>query len=483
MNLLPCRFTRNALGLALLLGLSHAQAAALSGSSIKAIPQGAQSHTLQVKLDAQGDWTVVPSSTVKLRIEYAHSWGYQPSKNTNHAFFHVGESKGGPQQAYDQFFQKAQIVSLTSAQMLGKSGIANLEVPFQYLVKDGIPGTNISGYCQFEKESRLKQGKTLNQVLRTGFNVKLTTALHLDGWYTEGGGPDTSRRPSYERYVSDNTAPITIQCLGNPAIADQVAPPKGPQGLVGAFKVESVELSALPYKTSSACPIEIAFKARVKGVGGGEIKYWLEELGGLGAAVQQGSSLVGQPGEPSELVIMQKVSIKPAPVQPPQGLDSLKANTQGSLVQRRFRFHVIAPNKVQSSQVEIELTCTSTLNGGLVGQGFGQKLPPVQPQPKPELGLQAAPVEPQPPKPELQLQAVPVEPQPPKPELHLQAAPVAPQPPKPELHLQAVPVAPQPPKPELNLQAAPPAAPLTLRQMQLRSPSSTPAQPSRLGRP
>nr|WP_298145075.1 hypothetical protein [uncultured Pseudomonas sp.] len=428
------RFTLGGLGLALLLAGTQAQAAALSWKMIKAIPLGEQSHTLQVQLDQQGYWSVVPSDIVKMRIEYAHTWAYKPNHHTYHAFLHVGESKGGPWEAYGKHYQAAQIYSLTSAQMMAKSGIVNLNVPFKYLVPDGIPGTDISGYCSFEKDNRLKQGKTLNAVLRQGFNVKLTAPLHLDGWYSEGGGPNTSRPESNERYEHDNTAPITIKCLGNPAIADKVAPltnMNGPSGLaVQPFSVSSVELVALQNKLVGVCPTEITLKATVKGVGGGEIKYWLEALNGQDAAVQQTSTLPGKPGEASQRVIMQKVSLKPGALQQPQAIDSLKANTQGTLVKRSYRLNVLAPNKLHSQKVDLEVTCTSTLAGGLGAQNLGVK--PPQP-PKPELKLQAA--QPQPPKPELKLRAPQTEPQPPKPELKLQAVPV--QPPKPLGTLQA----------------------------------------------
>lgn len=431
------RFALKGLALALLLTGTQAQAAALSWKMIKAIPIGEQSHTVQVQLDQQGHWSVVPSDIVKMRIEYAHTWAYKPNHHTYHAFLHVGESKGGPQEAYGKYYQDTQIYSLTSAQMMAKSGIVNLNVPFKYLVPDGIPGTDISGYCSFEKDNRLKQGKTLNAVLRQGFNVKLTAPLHLDGWYSEGGGPNTSRPESHERYEHDNTAPITIKCLGNPAIADKVAPltnMNGPNGLaVKPFAVSSVELVALQNKLVTVCPSEITLKATVKGVGGGEIKYWLEALNGQEAAVQQTSTLPGKPGEASQRVIMQKVSLKPSALQKPQAIDTLKANTQGTLVKRSYRFNVLAPNKLQSQKVDLEVICTSTLNGGLGAQGKGVK----QPQ------------QPQPPKPELKLQAPQA--QPPQPELRLRAPQAQPQPPKPELKLQAVPL--QPPKPMGTFQA------------------------------
>ncbi|MET1079841.1 MAG: hypothetical protein ABWY06_17655 [Pseudomonas sp.] len=479
-------FTLSAMSLSLLLASASAMADdnPIAQPNLKAAPNAGQPHTLQVKLDAQGDWTVVPSSTVRMRFQYGHHWLAQPNKgNSLWARIYVGEAKIA--KGDTNFYDKTQMFDLSSAQVLANSGTLNANLPFSLLVVDGIPGTNIASHCGFEKDNRLKQGKGLNQVLRNGFNVKLNTQLSMAGFYDLGGGPNTSRPVSSHQYHVQTTAPVTLQCLGNPAIADQVAPPKGPQGLVGPFKVDSVELIALPYKTTTVCPIEIAFKATVKGVGGGEIKYWLEEQGGLGAAVQQISNLPGNLGEASERVILQKVSIKPGPVQQPQGLDNLKANTQGSLVQRRFRFHVLAPNKLQSSQVEIQLTCTSTLSGGLSAMGGELRVPPLQPHPpqppKPGLTLQAAPSEPQPPQPEMKLQAAPAQPQPPKPELHLQVAPVEPQPAKPELHLQAAPAAPQPPKPALTLQSAPSSAsPARLQLQAVQPPAPQPQRGMRL---
>ncbi|MES2817527.1 MAG: hypothetical protein V4812_00885 [Pseudomonadota bacterium] len=469
MNVLNPTFTVSAISLALLVAGAYVRADDNPAAtvSIKAAPNAGQSHTLQVQLDQQGGWSIVPSSTVKMRFEFSHHWSIKPNSDT-WARIYVGEAKipkGG-----ENYFDAKQMFDLSKNQILATSGSINANLPFNLLVADGIPGTNISGYCDFEKSNRLSQGKTLNAVLRQGFNVKLNVPLRLSGSYSLGGGPNTSRPASNHQYhLWNNTAPVTIQCLGNPAIADKVAPPKGPEELVAAFRVNSVDLVALPYPASTVCPTEITLKATVKGVGGGEIKYWLEALNGQDAAVQQASTLPGKPGEPSERVIMQKVSLKPDPLQKPQGIDSLKANTQGSLVKRSYRFNVLTPNKLQSQKVDLEVLCTSTLNVGLGAHGNSVKTSPPPQPPKPELPLQAVPVEPQPPKPELQLQAAPV--QPPKPELQLQAAPV--QPPKPELQLQAAPV--QPSMPELQLQAAPVQPPQP--ELQLRAPQTQPVRP------
>ncbi|MES2817528.1 MAG: hypothetical protein V4812_00890 [Pseudomonadota bacterium] len=479
MNATHSRFALSGLGLALLLAGTQAQAqtpaAALISQMVKGAPQGGQSHTVQVQLDKQGHWSLVPSKIVKMRIEYSHNWAYKPNMSGSNAWVSVGQALPKDPKSIEggDSFNKGQSSVLSRAQMLAKSGIMNFDVPFEYLVPAGIPGADISAYCLLEKENRLKQGKTLNAVLRQGFTVKLHTPINLGGWYYETAGANSSRPDSYHQYSVDKTAPVVIQCLGNPAIADQVAPltnMQGPDGLtVQPFTVSGVELVALPYPASTVCPTEITLKATVKGVGGGEIKYWLEALNGQDAAVQQASTLPGKPGEASQRVIMQKVSLKPDPLQKPQGIDSLKANTQGSLVKRSYRFNVLTPNKLQSQKVDLEVLCTSTLNVGLGAHGNSVKTSPPPQPPKPELPLQAVPVEPQPPKPELQLQAAPV--QPPKPELQLQAAPV--QPPKPELQLQAAPV--QPSMPELQLQAAPVQPPQP--ELQLRAPQTQPVRP------
>ena len=47
-------------------------------------------------------------------------------------------------------------------------------------------------------------------------------------------------------------------------------------------------------KFKGVCPAEVNLKATIKGVGGGEIKYWLEEVGGKGAAMQMTSNLPGK---------------------------------------------------------------------------------------------------------------------------------------------------------------------------------------------
>jgi hypothetical protein len=52
--------------------------------------------------------------------------------------------------------------------MLAPSGIWQTELPFSMLVADGIPGTNITGYCDMEKANQLKKGRTLHQLLELG---------------------------------------------------------------------------------------------------------------------------------------------------------------------------------------------------------------------------------------------------------------------------------------------------------------------------
>lgn len=425
------RFTLSQLSLTLLLLAANAAQAVddnpAATATIKAAPNAEQSHILKVQLDQKGDWSVVPSSTVKMRFQYTHQWSQQPNKGVWGRIY-VGETE-------DQF-DPAQMFDLSSSKMLAASGYQNANLPFKLLVGDGIPGSDIALYCGFEKSNRLKQGKTLNQVLRQGFNVKLNVPLKMAGFYELGGGPNTSRPASNHQYhIWNNTAPVTIQCLGNPAIADKVAPPKGPEGLAAPFSVSSVELVALQHKLTTVCPAEITLKATVKGVGGGDFKYWLEEVGGQGAAVQLTSNLPGKVGEQSIRVLQQKVSIKPgSPMVNQQGIGGIKANTPGgTLVKRSYRFNVLAPNKVQSTKVDVEVTCTSTLNVEMGGQN-SLKMPPVQPQP-PTPGLKLKAADPTPPKPELQLQAPQPQPEPPKPNVQIKAA--EPQPPKPEMQLQS----------------------------------------------
>ena len=431
MNSSMHRFTLSQLSLTLLLLAANAAQAVddnpAATATIKAAPNAEQSHILKVQLDQKGEWSVVPSSTVKMRFQYTHQWSQQPNKGVWGRIY-VGETE-------DQF-DPAQMFDLSSSKMLAASGYQNANLPFKLLVGDGIPGADIALYCGFEKSNRLKQGKTLNQVLRQGFNVKLNVPLKMAGFYELGGGPNTSRPASNHQYhIWNNTAPVTIQCLGNPAIADKVAPPKGPEGLAAPFSVSSVELVALQHKLTTVCPAEITLKATVKGVGGGDFKYWLEEVGGQGAAVQLTSNLPGKVGEQSIRVLQQKVSIKPgSPVINQQGIGGIKANTPGgTLVKRSYRFNVLAPNKVQSTKVDVEVTCTSTLNVEMGGQNSLQ-MPPVKPQP-PTPGLKLKAADPTPPKPELQLQAPQPQPEPPKPSLLIKAA--EPQPPKPEMQLQS----------------------------------------------
>lgn len=445
------RFTLSSLSLALLLASTAAQAVddnPAATATIKAVPNGGQPHTLQVQLDQKGEWSVVPSSTVKMRFQYTHQWSQQPTKPW--ARIYVGEAKI-PKNG-EMHFEKSQMFDLGAAQVKAASGYLNANLPFALLVSDGIPGADIALYCGFEKNNRLKQGKGLNQVLRQGFNVKLDVPLKMAGFYQLGGGPNTSRPASNHQYhLWDKSAPVTIQCLGNPTIADKVAPPKGPQGLAAQFQVTSVELVAQPATYKGVCPAQVNLKATIKGVGGGEIKYWLEEVGGKGAAMQMTSNLPGKVGEATQRVLNQKVTIKPDAQQPQQGIGGFKANTQGqgTLVKRSYRLHVLAPNKQQSSAVAVEVLCTSTLNVQPGGNGKLQ-VAPVEP-PKPGLQIKAPQPQPEPPKPELQLKAN--QPQPPKPELKLQAPQPQPEPPKPVLQLKAA--EPQPPKPALQLQSNP----------------------------
>ena len=441
--------TRSNLGLALLLASGAAMAVddnPAATATIKAEPNAGQSHSLQVKLNSKGEWAVVPSSTVKMRFKYTHQWKMQPNKPWGRIYVGVAKiPKNG-----EMYFEKSQMFDLGAAQMLAPSGYLNVNLPFALLVEDGIPGADIATYCGFEKSNRLKQGKSLNQVLRQGFNVKLNTPLRMAGFYQLGGGPGTSRPPSSHQYhLWDEQAPVTIQCLGNPAIADQVDPPKGPQGLAAGFQVTDVQLEAQPAKSKGVCPLEINLKATIKGVGAGPIKYWLQEVGSQGAALLQTGNLPGKAGEASVRVINQKVVLKPDSKPKQQGIggfqakpqqpaiDSIQANTpQGTLVKRSYRFNVIAPNKKQSSVVDVEVLCTSTLNVDVGGAGQKLQMQPSAPDPHPAPGNLRAP-QAQPPKPELKLQAPQPQPEPPKQPLQIKAA--EPQPPKPQLQLKSAP--------------------------------------------
>lgn len=393
-------------------------------ATIKAAPNASQNHSLQVKLDATGDWSVVPSSIVKLRFTYTHHWSLQPDQNKSlWARIYVGQAnnpKGG-----ENYYDKAQMFDLSSAQVMAANGTLTTNLPFSLLVGDGIPGPNIATYCAFEKDKRLKQGKTLNQVLRYGFNVQLKTPLRLVGFYEMGGGG--SRPPSSHQYVVESEAPVTIQCLGNPAIADQVDPPKGPQSLAAPFQITRVDLLAVGMKAQAVCPFEVSLKADLKGIGGGQIQYWLEEVGSGGAALMQSTQLSGQAGKQASWGLAFKVKLTPDAPLPQQGIGGIKSNQQGTLVKRSYRFHVLAPNKMQSPVLNLEVLCTSTLKAGQAAQGQAIQLAPSQP-PKPTLQIQAPAPAPQPPQAPQQLRAPDAEPQPPKPALKLQAVPVEPAP-------------------------------------------------------
>ena len=375
--------TPAALSLAALLASSWAQAYTnpAAQATIKAAPNASQNHSLQVKLDATGDWSVVPSTTVKLRFTYTHHWTLQPDQNKSlWARIYVGQAnnpKGG-----ENYYDKAQMFDLSSAQVLAASGTLTTNLPFGLLVGDGIPGPNISTYCAFEKDKRLKQGKTLNQVLRYGFNVPIKTPLSLVGFYEMGGGG--SRPPSNHQYVVESEAPVTIQCLGNPAIADQLDPPKGPQSLAAPFQITSVALQATGMKAQAVCPLEVSLKADLKGVGGGQIQYWLEQVGAGGAALKQVTQLSGQAGKQASWGLAFKIKLTPDAPQPQQGIGGIKSNQQGTLVKRSYRFHVLAPNKLQSQVLNLEVLCTSTLKAGQAAQGQAIQLAPSQP-PKPTL--------------------------------------------------------------------------------------------------
>lgn len=430
-----------ALGGLLLSSWAQAYTNPAAQATIKAAPTASQNHSLQVKLDAKGDWSVVPSTTVKLRFAYTHHWNPQPDQNKSlWARIYVGQAnnhKGG-----ENYYDKSQMFDLSSAQVMAANGTLSTNLPFSLLVTDGIPGPNVATYCSFEKDKRLKQGKTLNQVLRYGFNVQLKTPLRLVGFYEMGGGG--SRPPSSHQYVVETDAPVTIQCLGNPALADQLDPPKGPQSLAAPFQINSVDLQAVGMKQQSVCPLEVSLKANLKGLGSGQIQYWLEQVGAGGAALKQVTQLGGQAGKQGNWTLAFKVKLTPDAPAPQQDIGGIKSNQQGTWVKRSYRFHVLAPSKVQSQVLNLELLCTSTLKAGQAAQG--QVIQQAQPQPpKPQPPIRAPEVKPQPPQGPQQIKAPSVDPQPPQSPQQLRAPASDPQPPKPALKLQAVPVEPPPP--------------------------------------
>jgi hypothetical protein len=357
--------------------------------------------------------------------------------------------------------------------MMAAGGAWQVEVPFSLLVADGIPGTNIAAYCGMEKNNQLAKGRTLHQLLEKGFTVNLTTPVGMAGHYTLGGGPNTSRPSSSHYFSLDAKAPINIQCMGNPEIAAKVAPvaPSPNEGMAmdnlkTPFVVNSVQLDTLHALASKACPVDVTIKATLKGTGGGEVKYWLEEVGGNNAVQALTTSLPGKAGEPNIRVLMQNVTLKPGPQDqalPSPGIDTLKLNTHGTPVKRSYRLHVIAPNKIQSEKLDVAVNCTSTLNAGLGGSGDVKMAPPAGPAPKEmQLAMPLPQPQPEPPKPLGNLQAAPVQP---KPVVVLQAAPVQPvEPPKPKQVVFTSPI--EAPKPAAKLMAAP----------------VEPAKPARVGR-
>lgn len=335
--------------------------------SIKAAPDNAHPHTLDVLLDDKGDWSKVQSTSVKMRFQYSVKWSQQPNKGKeNFGRIWVGIGKLPPAQGEGGVsFDKAQLFDLNEAQILA-GGTQNVTVPFAMLVPDGIPGTNIATYCDMEKASQLKQGRTLHELLEKGVDVKLGTVVSLRGFYTMGGGPNTSRRKTGHMYEAEIQAPMTIKCMGNPALAAKLAPLPGKGVATGSqtfgakFVVNSVDLSTLHATPSKTCPIDVTIKATLKGTGGGEVKYWMEEVGANNAVQQLTTSLPGKANEPNIRVLMQTVSLKPGPqdkAQPSAGLNNLKIATKGTLVKRSYRLHVIAPNKITSDKLDVAVTC------------------------------------------------------------------------------------------------------------------------------
>ncbi|MEO7641411.1 MAG: hypothetical protein ABIU07_08360, partial [Ramlibacter sp.] len=243
-------------------------------------------------------------------------------------------------------------------------------------------------------------------LLEKGFTVNVNIPLRMYGYYTLGGGPNTSRPASSHDFHLDGTAPIHVQCMGNPEIAAKVAPPSpsdsgmAMDNLKAPFVVNSVELSTLHTLASKTCPVDVTIKAALKGVGGGEVKYWLEEVGGNNAVQQLTTSLPGKAGEPNTRVLMQTVSLKPGPQDqalPSVGLNNLKIATDGVQVKRSYRLHVIAPNKIASDKLDVAVQCTSTLNAGLGGSDI-RMAPPAAPAPK-EMNIAMPQPQAEPPRP------------------------------------------------------------------------------------
>jgi len=410
--------------LSIALGLVLFGGSAIAGDSnpaasftLKAAPDGAHPHTVLVKLNAQGEWSEVQNTSVKMRVAYTYQWSQQPhAGKSNWARIYLGEAK--IPKGDTSFYNPAQMFDLTTAQVMAPSGTLAVNVPFSLLVADGIPGTNIAAYCGMEKTNQLAKGRKLHELLEKGFTVNLQTPLRLAGFYDLGGGPNTSRPVSAHQYHYDTTAPVNIQCMGNPEIAAKVAPLSPSENgmamdnLKTPFAVNSVQLETLHAMASKACPVEVAIKATLKGTGGGEVKYWLEEIGGNNAVQALSTSLPGKAGEPNIRVLMQNVTLKPGPQDqalPSPGIDTLKLNTHGTPVKRSYRMHVIAPNKIQSEKLDVAIHCTSTLNAGLGGSG-DVKMAPVQPvePPKTQPVVLSMPIET--PRPAMKLTAAPAEP-------------------------------------------------------------------------
>ncbi|RYG09329.1 MAG: hypothetical protein EON92_14880, partial [Burkholderiales bacterium] len=280
-------FPIRAIPLALLIaaGAAMADDNPANKATLKAAPAGAHLHNVLVKLDAKGEWSAVQSSSVKMRFEYTNQWLQQPSKAG--ARLYVGEAK--IPKGDTNYYNPAQMPVLTQAQVLAPSGIWQTELPFGMLVADGIPGTDIAGYCAMEKNNQLKKGRTLHQLLELGFTVNLNIPLRMYGYYTLGGGPNTSRPASSHDFHLDGTAPLHIQCMGNPEIAAKVAPlapadsGMAMDNIKTPFVVNKVQLDTLHAVSSKACPVDVALKATIQGTGTGEVKYWLEEVGGNNA--------------------------------------------------------------------------------------------------------------------------------------------------------------------------------------------------------
>ncbi len=391
------------LALSLLLAVSAGQAGAaennfnpqqsgLAGASLKPAPGAGYDHTLRVKLDGKGDWTVLADEDVPLRMSYSLQWAKPPSKLTkSNIWFGAPAGASTPGEA-GVAYSPAQTVQLEQAQVLAGGGNVTARVALPLLLNSGGPDS-AEEICAAERAKRLQQGKSLNQVLRFGFSVPAKTQATLYNVHQKSG----------DYYVTklQTTVPLQIQCQGNPAIADKIAPPKGPGGVLAPFAINSVSLTALPAQITAVCPAAAMLKAEIQGVGSGPVKFSIDDLDDAAPPQQRFSNLPGQPGEANVRVLMEKITIAPRPEDKAFSPDKLQQPGKIPPLKRRYRLQVLEPNAIASAPVEVEVNCTATLKGGQAAQPGQLAAPPQAPQlpgnvrapndpdPGPQLKLQA----------------------------------------------------------------------------------------------